>query len=92
MEEAHKNIEFTIPNFLAGKTIDNAIIIIDEAQLLSPKTTKMLLERAGVNTKIILLGDKAQSYAAKHREDGFTDFVKKVTEVKNYCISHLITC
>jgi len=81
MEEAHGNIEFTIPNFIAGRTIDNAIFILDESQLLSAKTCKLLLERAGQNCKVIVLGDKSQTYACKERTDGFTDFVQRITRV-----------
>ena len=79
MEEKAGNIQFTIPNFIAGKTIDNAILIIDEAQLLSVGTVKLLLERAGQGTKVFLLGDKGQCYAVKQRDDGFTDFIKRIT-------------
>lgn len=79
MEEANGHIEFTIPNFIAGRTIDNAIFILDESQLLSPGTTKLLLERAGNNCKVVIMGDKAQNYACKHRDDGFTDFVNRFT-------------
>jgi predicted ribonuclease YlaK len=81
MEEKAGNIQFTIPNFIAGKTLDNTLLIIDEAQLLSPGTVKLLLERAGKNTKVFLLGDKHQNYAVKGREDGFTNFVKRITRV-----------
>ena len=81
MEEANGHIEFTIPNFIAGCTIDNAIFVLDEAQLLSTKTTKLLLERAGENCKVVILGDKSQTYACKTRTDGFTDFVGRITKV-----------
>lgn len=81
MEEKHTRIIFTIPNFIAGKTLDNSIIIIDESQKLSPNTVKLLLERAGEGTKVILLGDKYQNYAKDRRVDGFTDFVEKITDV-----------
>lgn len=81
MEEAHDVIEFTIPNFIAGRTIDNAILIIDEAQLMSVGTLKCVLERAGQDTKVVVLGDKYQTYAAKQRTDGFTDFVERITKV-----------
>lgn len=81
MEEAHGVIEFTIPNFIAGRTIDNAVLIIDEGQLLSIGTTKLVLERAGRNCKVVVLGDKAQTYAAAHRADGFTDLVNRITTV-----------
>ena len=81
MEEASGNIEFTIPNFIAGRTIDNAIFVLDESQILSAGTTKLLLERAGENCKVVIMGDKAQTYACKTRSDGFTDFVQKITKV-----------
>jgi phosphate starvation-inducible protein PhoH len=81
MAEKSGEIEFTIPNFIAGKTIDDAILIIDEGQLLSPGTVKLILERAGRNTKVFLLGDRSQNYAVRVREDGFTNFVKRITRV-----------
>ena len=81
MEESHGNIEFTIPNFIAGRTIDNAVFILDESQTMSPGTIKLLLERAGQNCKVVVLGDKSQTYACNHRDDGFTDFVKRITTV-----------
>lgn len=81
MEESHGTIEFTIPNFIAGRTIDNAILIIDEGQVMSKGTLKLVLERAGQNTKVVVLGDRHQTYAAAHRTDGFTDFVNRITKV-----------
>ena len=82
MDEANGMIEFTIPNFIAGRTIDNAILIIDEAQLMSVGTIKCVLERAGQNTKVVVLGDRYQTYAVKERTDGFSDFVERITEVE----------
>ena len=79
MEEAHGHIEMTIPNYMVGATLDNCIFVIDEGQLLSQGTTKLLLERAGQNCKVVLLGDGAQRYAKDKRNDGFTDFVSRVT-------------
>lgn len=80
MEEAHGNIEFTIPNFMVGATLDNCVFVIDEGQLLSASTTKLVLERAGKNCKIVLLGDSKQRYAKDKRNDGFTDFVHRMSE------------
>lgn len=72
-------IELEIPNYALGATWDNAIVIIDEAQLMSPDTVKLLLERTGENTKVVLLGDVTQTYAVKNRQNGLADFVKRVT-------------
>lgn len=78
-DESAGKIEFAIPNFLLGATIDNAIIIIDECQTMSPNTMKLLMERAGLNSIVIVLGDSRQAYSVKKREDGFADFIKRIT-------------
>ncbi len=47
-------------NFMRGRTFLNKLVIIDEAQNLSPKQMKTLITRAGPGTKIICLGNIAQ--------------------------------
>ena len=81
MDIKRGKVEFIIPNYLAGKTLDNCILIIDEAQKISPSILKLCIERAGKDTQVIVLGDKCQRYSSKKRDDGFTDLVKKVTEM-----------
>ncbi len=73
-------LEFTIPNFLLGATIDDAIILIDEAQTMSPDTIKLLIERAGRDSHVVVMGDSRQRYSVKRRDDGFSDLISKVTE------------
>lgn len=81
MEEKRGRIQFKIPNFIAGATLSDSWVLIDEGQKINEDTTKLLLERAGEGTRVVLLGDKRQRYAAKRRGDGFTDLVGRVTEV-----------
>ena len=81
MEERNGRILFTVPNFIAGQTLDDSLILIDEAQLISPKTVKLLLERCGKNSRVVIMGDCFQDYSTKYRKDGFTDFVHKITEL-----------
>ena len=47
-------------NFMRGRTFLNKIVIIDEAQNLTPKQMKTLITRAGPGTKIICVGNLAQ--------------------------------
>ncbi|NVJ61335.1 MAG: PhoH family protein [Gammaproteobacteria bacterium] len=47
-------------NFMRGRTFLNKIVIIDEAQNLTPKQMKTLITRAGPGTKVICLGNVAQ--------------------------------
>lgn len=77
------NIVLTIPNYLLGSTIDNAFILIEEAQTMSPQTLKLIMERAGANTTVAVVGDKRQTYSIKKREDGLSDLVNRVTYI-NY--------
>lgn len=46
--------------FIRGRSIVRQWIIIDEAQNLTPKQVKGIITRAGIGTKIILLGDPEQ--------------------------------
>lgn len=66
-------------NYIRGRSITNTWIMIDEAQNLTPRQAKGLITRAGLGTKLILLGDPGQidhpyldartnglSYASEH--------------------------
>lgn len=46
--------------FLRGRTLSNAVVILDEAQSLPPKMIKTVLTRLGANSKMIVLGDPMQ--------------------------------
>lgn len=76
---AKDRIRLTIPNFLLGATISNAVVIMDECQTMSPNTIKLLTERCGEHTKYLILGDSSQAYSVKRRKDGFADFIDRVT-------------
>ena len=53
-------IEMEAITYIRGRSIPNAIILIDECQNLSKEEVKTILTRAGDNTKIILTGDIEQ--------------------------------
>ncbi len=46
--------------FMRGRTLDNAFVILDEAQNTSHSQMKMFLTRMGANTKFIITGDPGQ--------------------------------
>lgn len=56
------NIEMSPITFIQGRSISNAIIIIDEVQNLSVDIVKQLLTRPAENSQIILLGDLEQVF------------------------------
>lgn len=53
-------IEIQPLSFVRGRTIDNTIIIIDEAQNISFDNMKSILTRIGENSKMIIIGDTKQ--------------------------------
>ena len=74
------NIVLTIPNFLLGTTLDHSIIILEEAQTMSPNTVKLISERAGQGSIVVVVGDSRQRYSVKKRDDGLNDLINRVTE------------
>jgi PhoH-like ATPase len=57
MYQAKGRIEMNAMTFIRGRSIPNALIMIDETQNVSKDEIKTILTRAGVGTKIILTGD-----------------------------------
>jgi phosphate starvation-inducible PhoH-like protein len=78
-----KKIWLTVPNFAQGISFKDVVVIVDEAQNLTPAILKLLLERCGENCRYIVMGDPKQCYAAKKRENGFDDLIRRVT-YENY--------
>ena len=46
--------------YMRGRTLDNAYIILDEAQNTTPAQMKMFLTRIGFGSKVVITGDKTQ--------------------------------
>ena len=46
--------------YMRGRTLDNAFIILDEAQNTTPAQMKMFLTRIGFGSKVIVTGDSSQ--------------------------------
>ena len=71
-------IFFKVPNFELGNTWDNSLVLIDEAQALQPMIMKLLLERIGVNTTVVVAGDSSQLYASEAaKRNGLKDALSR---------------
>jgi len=57
-----EKIEISPITFIQGRSISNAVIVVDEVQNLSHEVVKQILTRPAENTKIILLGDLDQIF------------------------------
>jgi len=67
-----KRIHFRIPNFVLGDTFDNSLIIISEAQQMPPNMIKLLLERVGKDSIVVVEGDESQLYASDGKRNGLS--------------------
>jgi PhoH-like ATPase len=62
-------IEAEAMTFIQGRSIPNAFIMLDECENVSPKEARMVVERCGKGSKVVLLGDLSQienPYLDKH--------------------------
>jgi len=58
--------------FMRGRTLGDAFVIVDEAQNATAMQMKMLLTRLGVNSKMVITGDKTQVDLPKSEGSGLT--------------------
>lgn len=56
--------------YMRGRTLDNAFIILDEAQNTTPAQMKMFLTRIGFGSKVIVTGDRTQKDLPKDTKSG----------------------
>jgi phosphate starvation-inducible PhoH-like protein len=65
-----RTIEIAPLAFMRGRTLGDAFVIVDEAQNATAVQMKMLLTRLGVNSKMVITGDKTQVDLPKREESG----------------------
>jgi len=65
-----RTIEIAPLAFMRGRTLGDSFVIVDEAQNATAAQMKMLLTRLGVNSKMVITGDKTQVDLPKREESG----------------------
>jgi phosphate starvation-inducible protein PhoH and related proteins len=65
-----RTIEIAPLAFMRGRTLADAFVILDEAQNATNLQMKMFLTRLGVNSKIVITGDKTQIDLPRREESG----------------------
>ncbi len=66
----HEIIQIAPLAFMRGRTLENAFVILDEAQNATSSQMKMFLTRMGRNTKFAITGDITQIDLPKHQTSG----------------------
>ncbi|WP_028490734.1 PhoH family protein [Thermus islandicus] len=59
--------------FMRGRTLNDAFIILDEAQNTTPEQMKMFLTRMGFSSKMVITGDITQIDLPKHQKSGLVE-------------------
>ena len=62
--------------YMRGRTLDNAFIILDEAQNTTPAQMKMFLTRIGFGSKAVITGDQTQKDLPNGQKSGLDDAMK----------------
>lgn len=85
---ARGEIEILPLAFMRGLTLNNTILILDEAQNTTPEQMKMLLTRLGQNGKIIVTGDTTQSDLPTVKSSGLADAVGRLEKLTGVACHH----
>ncbi len=80
--EDNKVIEIAPLAYMRGRTLQNAFILLDEAQNTTPMQIKMFLTRMGPNSKVIITGDRSQVDLPKHQKSGLMEALEILKDVK----------
>lgn len=78
-------IEIAPLAFMRGRTLDNAFVILDEAQNATSTQLKMFLTRMGRNAKFVITGDVTQIDLPRHQQSGLvhaTTILKDIDGIK----------
>lgn len=70
--------------FIRGRSIDNTIIIVDEAQNISLDNMRTLMTRIGDNSKMIILGDVKQKDLRNKKDSSLEVIIDKFNDMDNF--------
>ena len=75
--------------FMRGRTLDNAFVILDEAQNTTHNQMKMFLTRMGKSAKFIITGDPGQIDLPRRQVSGLKEAMLTLKDVKGIAFVHL---
>jgi phosphate starvation-inducible PhoH-like protein len=83
---ASGEIEIAPIAFMRGRTLNDAFIILDEAQNTTPAQMKMFLTRFGMRSRMVVCGDPKQIDLPDGGKSGLHDAVSRLTGVKGIAV------
>ena len=75
--------------FMRGRTLDNAFVILDEAQNTTLPQMKMFLTRMGMNSKFIITGDVTQIDLPRTQDSGLVQAIRLLKRIEGISIVEL---
>lgn len=85
----HDIIEIVPLAFMRGRTLNSAVIILDEGQNTTVPQMKMFLTRMGESSKIIVTGDITQVDLPRQTRSGLVDALHRLGDVEGIALVHL---
>ena len=85
---ARNIIEVAPLAFMRGRTLNNAFIILDEAQNTTEEQMLMFLTRMGFGSRCVITGDPSQSDLAKHEHSGLERAIAKLKNIREIGFIH----
>ena len=82
------SIEVAPLAYMRGRTLDEAFVILDEAQNTSPEQMKMFLTRLGFNSKMVITGDITQIDLPHPQKSGLVEALKVLKNVGDIGINY----
>jgi phosphate starvation-inducible protein PhoH and related proteins len=79
-------IEIAPLAYMRGRTLNNAFIILDEAQNATAEQMFMLLTRLGLNSKVVITGDETQIDLPQHKQSGLVEAHRALRGVEGIAI------
>ncbi len=84
-----RTIEIAPLAFMRGRTLADAFVILDEAQNATTLQMKMFLTRLGVNSRIVITGDKTQIDLPRREESGLMQIERILSGVEGISFHYL---
>lgn len=75
--------------FMRGRTLNDAFIILDEAQNATPEQMKMFLTRLGANSRCVVTGDISQTDLPKDKKSGLSEAIEVLRDVSGVAVVEL---
>lgn len=85
----NRTIQIAPLAFMRGRTLDNAFVILDEAQNTTESQMKMFLTRMGANAKFIITGDATQVDLPSKQPSGLLQAMRLLKDVKGIELIYL---